>query len=373
MNDFGDRLRRHVDSLTPEHSAPYREVLARRDRRRRRRRALAAGGTAMVAVAVVAFSIGTQALGSDRPDHAIGPATSSPSPSPTEAPRAEPTYEVSRKPSPVVLRLTDRDLVLKPGTYCWMGPPERDGLKHGKCADGYWPTKSLERIGSPASVDFWFGVEGWDFQATFTELGVDCPRHHTVQAVRTGDHSFRIDPAGLAGRYRVNLFGTGRQGDVSTDFVWTTPTDGPTNPTTASMSLIAGEPGELVSYGLTVGVGNLAFQPREADAEVTVTAANGRSMVLGTQRDDLPAPDADVKEGACDAKGSVSFRGGDDEARQAAQLGPLPFTYRVRLTLDSRRYVGTAVWPRDEQPDMAPNTVLTFDPPLPAYTIESGH
>lgn len=375
MNDFGDRLRRHVDSLTPEQPAPYREVVARRDRRRRRRRALAGAGTAMVAVAVVAFSIGTQALGSDHPHHATGPATNSPSPSPTEAPRAEPTYEWSNEPSPVVLRLADRDIALKLSAYCWSGPATGKRLTSlGGCSDGYWPTKYLERAGSPASVDFWFGVEGWDFQATFTELGVDCPRHHTVQAVRTGDHSFRIDPAGLAGRYRVNLFGTGRQGDVSTDFVWTTPTDGPTNPTTASMSLIAGEPGELVSYGLTVGVGNLAFQPREADAEVTVTAANGRSMVLGTQRDDLPAPDADVKEGACDAKGSVSFRGDDDQARQAARLGPPPFTYRVRLTLDGRRYVGTAVWPRDEQPDMAPNTMLTFDdPPLPAYTIESGH
>ncbi len=364
MNDFQDRLRRHVDSLTPEHSAPFPEVLARRDRRRRRRRALAAGGTAMVAVAVVAFSIGTQAHGSDRSDHATGPATSSPSPSPTEAPRAEPTYEVSRKPSPVVLRLADRDLVLKPGTYCWMGPPERDGLKHGKCADGYWPTKSLERIGSPASVDFWFGVEGWDFQATFTELGEDCPRQHTVQAVRTGGHRFRLDPAGLAGRYRVDLSGRGAHGSVSTGFVWTTAADGPTDEATAYMALVSGDRDELESYGLELVVQDLAFQPREADAQVTVTAANGRSMVLDAESEN---------PGTCYAEGSVSFRGDDDQARQAAQLGPLPFTYRVRLTLDGRRYVGTAVWPRDEQPDEAPNAVLTFDPPLPAYTIESGY
>ena len=38
------------------------------------------------------------------------------------------------------------------------------------------------------------------------------------------------------------------------------------------------------------------------------------------------------------------------------------------MTLDGTTYVGTAVWPRDEKPDEAPYTTLTFDPPLPAYT-----
>jgi RNA polymerase sigma-70 factor (ECF subfamily) len=357
MNDFGDRLRRHVHSLGPEQSAPFQEVLTRRDRRRRRRRALAAGGTAMVAVAVVAIAIGTTAVGSDNPHDSGRPATSSPSPSPTEIPRAEPTYELSNKPSPVVLRLADRDIKPKLSSYCWMGPPARDGLTHGKCSDGYWSTSQLKRVGSPASVAFWFGVEGWDFQATFTELDVDCPRQHTVQAVRTGDQTFRLDPAGLAGRYRVDLFGQGR-GSVSTSFVWTTPTDGPTDQPAAYIALVSGDRDELVSYGLEVGVDDLAFQPREAGVEVTVTAANGRSMILDVERDD---PDD------CFAEGSVSFRGDDVQAQEAARLGPPPFTYRVRLTLDGKRYVGTAVWPRDEEPDMAPNTVLTFDPPLPAF------
>jgi hypothetical protein len=322
----------------------------------------------MVAVALMAIAIGTQAVGSDDPRHAHGPPASSPSPSATATPRAEPTYELSAKPSPVVLRLAERDVVLRPSAYCWGGPVTGGKVRSlGACADGYWPTKVLERVGSPGSVAFWFGVEGWDFQATFTELGVDCPRQHSTRAVRTGDHTFRLDPAGPAGRYRVNLFGRGQHGDVSTSFLWTTPTDGPTDPPAAGMALIAGERGELQSYGLSLGVRALAFQPREADAEVTVTAANGRSMVLGTERDDLPAPDAHVEAGACYDKGSVSFRGDDDQARQAAQLGPPPFTYQVRLTLDGERYVGTAVWPRDEITDAGPNTKLTFDPPLPAY------
>ncbi len=71
MNDFGDRLRRHVHDLTPEQSAPFREVLTRRDQRRRRRRALAAGGTAMVVVAAIA--IGSQLLGPADPTDARWP------------------------------------------------------------------------------------------------------------------------------------------------------------------------------------------------------------------------------------------------------------------------------------------------------------
>lgn len=65
-------------------------------------------------------------------------------------------------------------------------------------------------------------------------------------------------------------------------------------------------------------------------------------------------------------EGSLCIRA-HEAAQQAVRLGPSPFTYRVRLTLDGKRYVGMAVWPRDERSDEAPNTVLSFDPPLPAY------
>ena len=362
MNDFGDRLRRHVQDLTPEHSAPFREVQTRRDQRRRRRRALTAAGTAMVAVAAIA--IGSQLLGPTDPPGAADPATNSPSPSPppaTETPRPEPTYEWSGQPSPVVLRLADRDLELKPSSYCWNGPPNRKGSSPGMCISGSAQTKDLASAGSPDSVDFWFGVEDWDFQASFTQLGADCPREHTVQATRTGDQTFRLEPAGLAGRYRVDLFGRGQHGSVSTSFLWTTPTDGPIDQPTADIALISGDSGELWAYQLEVGVQDLAFQPRETDVEVTVTAANGRSMILDAEQEG---------HGKCYAEGSLFFRGEEDPAQQAAQLGPPPFTYHVQLSLDGKRYLGTAVWPRDEKPDEAPNTVLTFDPPLPAYIAE---
>lgn len=315
-------------------------------------------------IAVAAIAIISQLLGPGDPTDAADPATSSPpasSPYPAETQRPEPRYEWSEQPSPVVLRLADRDLEPKLGAYCWNGPPNRKGISPAICANGSTQTRDLEDVGSPASVDFWFGVEDWDFQASFTELGVDCPRQHTVQAMRTGDQMFQLDPAGLAGRYRVDLFGRGRHGSVSTSFLWTTPTDGPTDQPTAYIALISGDNNELWAYQLEVGVQDLAFQPQEADVEVTVTAANGRSMILDAEQED---------RGECYAEGSLFFRGEQDPAQQAAQLGPPPFTYKVGLTMDDKRYLGTAVWPRDEKPDEAPNTVLTFDPPLPAYTAE---
>ena len=280
---------------------------------------------------------------------------------PTATQRPEPTYEWSKRPSPVVLRLSVRDVELKPWSYCWDGPPNREGIAQAICADGWAQTSDLDGVGSPTSVDFWFGVEDWDFQATFTELGVDCPRQNTVQAIRTGDQTFRLDPAGPPGRYRVDLFGRGRQGSVSTSFLWTTPTDGPTEQAAAYIALVSGDGDQLYAYQLEVGVQDLAFQPQEADVEVTATAANGRSMTLAAELED---------PGECYAEGSLFFRGEQNPARQVAQLGPPPFSYEVLLTLDGKQYVGTAVWPRDEKKYQAPNTTLTFDPPLPIYTTE---
>lgn len=357
MNDFSDRLRRHVEDLTPARSAPFQEVVARRDRRRRRRGALLAGGTAMVAV--VAITVGTHMLGPDNRSYPGSQAASSPSATATQRP--EPTYEWTRQPSPVVLRLADRDVDLKPWSFCWDGPPNRKGIAPGICADGFAQTRDLDGVGSPAAVDFWFGVADWDFQATFTELGVDCPRQHTVPAIRTGDQTFRLAPAGPPGRYRVDLFGRGRHGSVSASFLWTTPAGGPTDQPAAYIALVSGDGDELWAYQLEVGVQDLAFQPRKADIEVTATAANGRSITLHAELEDRRE---------CHAEGSLFFRGEQTPAHQAAQLGPAPFRYEVRLTLDDRQYVGTAVWPRDENRHQAPNTMLTFDPPLPAYTAE---
>jgi len=360
MNDFEDRLSAHVARSTPERVPPFADVLARRDRRRHRRRAALGGGTTVAAVAAVTIGVG---IAGDRQAPDRGGASGDPTSTPTATTRPEPTYELANEPSPVVVRLADRDVSLDPWTYCWSGPAGTGGVASGVCSDGS-PGKvfELDDVGTPASVELWFGVDDWEFQATFAQVGVDCPRRFTVDAEPTGDHTFRLDPAGPAGRYQVDLFGRGNGGDVAASFVWTTPTDGPVEPPAASIALVTDADAELTSYGLELGVSGLGFQPRQASARVTATAANGRSMTLTPPRDDVRGGDGD-----CYEQGSLFFRGDDAQARSVAELGPAPYTYDVVLTLDGRDYVGTAVWPRDEKADEAPYTTLTFDPPLPAY------
>ncbi len=245
MNDFGDRLRLHVEALTPEQPAPFRDVLRRRDRRQRRRMTIATVGTAIATVAAVV--LGTQLPGPGPDPAPSSGATATSSPSASDPQREELTYEWSEEPSPVVLRLADRDLELKPWSYCWSGPNDRKGISPGICSDGYVQSHRLDRVGSPAFVEFWFGVNDWRFEATYTALGVDCPRQHTVQATRTDDQMFRLDPAGLAGRYRVDLFGRGRHGSVSTSFLWTTPDDGPIDQPAAYIALVSGDQDELIA------------------------------------------------------------------------------------------------------------------------------
>lgn len=194
----------------------------RRDRWSGHRRA----ATAAVAVAVVvgAVGFGPRVLGERTPPPPEDPPRSDTAVAdPSSSGRAtEPVYEYSNRPSPVVLRLADRDVVLQPWTYCWSGPEDSDGISTGTCADGApQEVAHLDDIGDPRVVRFWFGVEDWDFTATFRQLGTTRGHEVTVDAVATGDHTFRLGPAGRGGRYQVDLFGQGEGGDISTSFVWT--------------------------------------------------------------------------------------------------------------------------------------------------------
>lgn len=353
MSDFEDRMRDHVARLTPEQVAPFADVMTRRTRRRQRRRAVTAVGAAAAVVAVVGGA-SLAGRGDDRVTHS-DPSTTSTAPTGSGTTRPEPTYEPGERPPPVVARLAERDVSLTPWSYCWMGSG-----RGGKCVDGS-PGKAsdLDDIGTPDDVELWFGVDDWDFEATFAEIGVDCPRRFTVTADPTGRRTFRLDPAGPAGRYQVDLFGRGDGGSVSASFVWTTPKNGPVEQPAGTIALVDDSDKELTSYGLELGVRDLGFQPRRATAEVTATAANGRSTTLTAKRDDIGD--------RCYEYGSLFFRGDDAAAQAAAKLGPAPYTYAVVLTLDGKEYIGRATWPRDEVKDEAPYTTLTFDPPLPAF------
>jgi hypothetical protein len=321
--------------------------------------------TALALLAALVF--GTVLL---TPDPGPAPAVPASRPSGQATPsvwstRAMPTYKWGKKAAPVVLRLPDRDITLRAWTTCWSGPPNLFRHSSAYCADGApGLSGTLDDVGSPEAVEFWFGMPGWKFDVGFKQLGTDCPHTWTVPAVTTGRQTFRATPAGPPGRYQVTLEGRGKQGDVFMSFVWTTPSAGPANQPTGYLALITEHDGDLDSYGVELGISHLRDQPVRSSAVVTATAANGESRSVRVDRAD------DGSGRGCYDAGSLFFTRGDEVGKQFLGLGPAPFTYEVALTLDGTTYTGTATWPRDEKKDEAPNTALTFDPPLPAYVVE---
>ena len=91
---------------------------------------------------------------------------------------------------------------------------------------------------------------------------------------------------------------------------------------------------------------------------ITLTAADGASRTLAPMH---PTRD-------CMGEGQLFFRGPDSLVQGLEDLGPFPYSYTVKLTMDSTTYTGTAVYPDDEIKGLEPYTALTFDPPLPTYT-----
>jgi hypothetical protein len=362
MTDLSRELNKQVADATPHQAPPFDVVISQRERRRRRRQA---GWTSAVVVVVLAAAVvvGNQ-LGSsgNGPQPAAGPTVSNETDGP--GPSADPTEPVpprtpAGRPPPIQLMVGGETVNVEPSSFCWTSPPDANGTASGTCADGWTPDQDLTDAGRPEAVDFWFFADGdWKFQATFSELGEKCPRRITVPVERTGEHAFAIAPAGLAGDYRVDLFGRGSGNDVSASFKWTTPVDGTFVQPDAYMGLVSDAGGDLNTYGLELSISDLSAQPETAQAEVTVTAANGRSMSI----------DANRQDGGCHAEGSAYFTGSDAQSRQVLDLGPAPYTYAVTLTLDDATYLGQGVWPTDERRSATPYVTLTFDPPLPAFT-----
>lgn len=355
-DDLDRELAERVSRATPTVPPPYADVLSRRARGRARRRmlaaslALAVAATVGVGVAVVRHDpddTGSQVATdpTDAPSEPTDTATSDPNGSPIAD--VPPDWDPTDAP-PVVLQLGGRSVALPPWTYCY----------GNACADGF-PQPPFADVSDRDVVPFSFPLKGWHFTATFTPLSQDrCERAIAQPVASTGDYTFAVAPAGSPGSYQVDLFGRGPEGDVSSTFRWDTTTTGAFAKPTGYAAVVTGHDGELDSYGVEVNLDDLATTPHNATAVVTVTAANGESKIIGPLQ----------QEKGCFYAGHLSFSAPNSVGQEAAALGPAPLTYRVELTFDGANYVGTAVWPRDERPDEAPYTDLTFDPPLPGYT-----
>jgi hypothetical protein len=246
-------------------------------------------------------------------------------------------------PPPVVVRAGDASFDLRAWSYCY----------GNGCVDGQ-PPADLPHVGRPDRIEVEFPLEDWSFRAEFVPVGVSCPRRQWVPVEKTGDHTFVLGPAGRADIYDVTLFGRG-DGDLFVTFRWQTRHDGPMPVPDARLAILADHDGNVDSYGVELELSDLRSTPEAASAEVTVIAANGRSLTFVPERVD-----------GCASEGVVYWDGPDGAGKRAAKLGPPPFTYRVVVVLDGVRYTGHATWPANVIPGNEPSAALTFSPPLPA-------
>ncbi|MBA3780706.1 MAG: hypothetical protein H0X12_02505 [Nocardioides sp.] len=264
--------------------------------------------------------------------------------------RGPSSYTIDDPPEFHVVTASGEQLDLRPWTIC---------ITNG-CADGAPDDDNLPKVGSPDSVTFGFDLAGWTFEdVRFRELG-PCPRHITVAAEKVGPRSFRIDPAGPAGRWAVDISGRGPAGDAVTTIEWRTPTAGQLpEQATGSAAVLADHDGVLDSYGVEVYLADLDRPYSPDAATITVTGSNRDSVELTAARNETGK--------TCYSAGDLAFVADDAEGRRAIDVGPGPFNYSARVRLGDTTYVGTGTWPEGETEEIAPHVPLTWDPPLPVY------
>lgn len=249
-----------------------------------------------------------------------------------------------RLPPPVRVSYGDESVDLKAWTSCY----------GSMCMDGI-PPRDPPDVGNPPRVVVEFPLENWTFKALFDTAGPQCARPFPAKLDEIEPGRFVLDPAGYAGEYDVTLSGRGPDGDVAVTFRWTTPSDGPLPTPSSYVGIIADRDGQPSSYGVEMSVSHLAAEPDHVDATITVTASDGDSLTFSPR----------LHRG-CRTDGSLWWDGPTAKGKQAADLGPPPFTYDVELDLDGRTHRARAVWPEDVIRRLAPYVRLDFVPSLPA-------
>jgi hypothetical protein len=190
-------------------------------------------------------------------------------------------------------------------------------------------------------------LKGWTLQATQLQPATIASYPCDVRLPA------RLEPAGPAGRYRIDVSGTapGGGGDLVTAFAVTTTSAGPMPAPRASLGAFYDHDGRPDNYGtFEFGIDHLRRTPREATAKLTITGQDGRATY------ELP-----WNKDECRPKGEVRFRAEVPNERVSRAVGREPYTIGIELELDGRRHTASVVWPRDVTDEWL---VPTFSPPL---------
>ncbi|WP_203883840.1 hypothetical protein [Planotetraspora kaengkrachanensis] len=254
------------------------------------------------------------------------------------------------QPPQVVVHGGGRQVSLDAFTYCY----------RNTCADGR--PEDLPDLGTvTGDIVVSFPLEDWTFQATQLQPAVAFPQPCDLQIparlVSTGTGTWRLEPAGPPGRYRVDLFGRTSGGDLAAAFAVTTTRAGSTPAPRAGLGAFYDHDGRPDNYGtFEFGIDYLSRTPRKAAVKLTITGQGGRaSYELARVEDE------------CRPKGQVRFHAEVPNESVSRAVGREPYTIEVELELDGTRHAASMVWPRDVSTDPDAGGALTpvFTPALP--------
>lgn len=339
-DDLKRALQRHAP--VPRSELDVTVVLRQGDRRRRRRLALySIASICMLVIGGVTVSRFPEATNrSGRLNPAISPSAEPSSPQPSEGSEAK---RGKNEPPLVTVSSSTESIELSAWSYCF----------GNRCASGSPPPNPPD-IGSPDEVFVEFPLEGWSFDAYFSPSGQRCGRVQKAAIEEAEDGRFVLRPVGYADTYDVTLFGDGG-GSLSVTFRWTTTTDGPLPEPEARTAILSGNPNDPESYGVELGIDNLAETPKRASARITVEDAEGGAITFKAKR----------AKALCRPEGTLYWDGPDHMGQRATELGEGPYRYTVEVILDGERYRAEAVWPDDEIKGNEPSVSLDFSPELP--------
>ena len=257
------------------------------------------------------------------------------------------------KPPPVIVSYAGKQLSLHPVTYCWTVEGATSAV-NGACVDGA-PLSPPPDLGAVAGeITATFGVDGWAFEASSQDARHECPEAFPAVVRQVSGRAWHIALAGPRGRYAVQLFGRGPQGNVAVSFAVQTSVNARSPEPVASLTTFYLHDSKPDATSFDLVATYLGVTPTRSRARLTVTSNDGRRTTYN-----LTASANDHASGC----GNVALSAAAPKGRVLEEIGRPPYALLVALDLDGRRYTTTATWPADV--DKSESIPLRFNPPLP--------
>jgi len=304
---------------------------------------LLAVGLAMLLAAALVTGCGSEVSGGGPADKAApGQSTQSIEPS------------ARSEPPPVIVSSTGKQVSLRPGTYCWTAQ-SAGSASAGPCVDGAQPNPLPDLGVVSGEISVTFAADGWAFQASSEPAQRECAEAFPAAVRQVNERAWHIALTGPRGRYAVQLFGRGPQGDVEVSFAVQTSADRPSPAPVASLTTFYVRGGEPDATSFDFVATYLGITPRRPHGSLTITSDDGRRSTYN-----LTSVASESLGHDC---GNVALSAAAPKGRVLEEIGRPPYVLLVDLDLNGRRYTTTATWPDDV--DKSESIPLHFHPPLP--------